>query len=179
MTALEQGMGGVALILGFALLCSRRLNLALLWTGAQAAAVSLAVVGRSGSVAAVANGVLSGVLVPVVLHRVCHAYGPPDERDRLPLVLGAACALSLLAAEAGPLSLPLAILLIGLLLVATRRSASFQAFGLCGMQQAALLATDSGGQGGSPLTLMLVVPALPALAAASLWLGRLEQTAPP
>ena len=45
MTALEQGMGGVALILGFALLCSRRVNLSLLWTGAQAAAVSLAGLG--------------------------------------------------------------------------------------------------------------------------------------
>lgn len=179
MTALEQGMGGVALILGFALLCSRRLNLGLLWTGAQAAAVSLAIGARSGPGAALANALLSGVLVPVVLHRVCQSYGPPDERDRLPIVLGAACALSLLAAEAGPLALPLAILLIGLLLVATRRSASFQAFGLCGMQQAALLATNTGVQGASPLTLMLVVPALPALAAASLWLGRVEQTAPP
>lgn len=181
MTALQQGMAGMALILGFALLCSRRLGVALAAIGAQAVTVSVALAAAGDMPAAAANAVLSGALVPILFRQLCDPVQPMEEdRSGLPGTLASAGALSVLAAQAGTLALPLAILLIGLLLVASRRAASFQGLGLCTMQQAALLATSTGGGGTTPsLTLMLAVPVLPALALGSLWLVRAGEAARP
>jgi hypothetical protein len=173
-------MGGLALILGFALLCSRRFGIALAWTGAQALMVSVALAAASDLPAAVANVMLSGVLVPFLFS---HLQGvlphPMEDRAALPRTLAAAGVLSVLAAPAGPLALPLAIMLIGLLLVASRRAPSFQGFGLCAMQQAALLAASTGKGDSTALpSLMLAIPVLPALALGSLWLARAEASRP-
>ena len=170
MSTLAQGMSGLALIFSFALLCARRPGPALIWTAAQALTVSIAMAAERDWQAALLNAIASGLLVPFLLHRI----GLPvaaGGRTALTGTLAAACGLSLLAAGAGALAVPLAVLLLGLLLLATRRSGAFQVFGLCSMQQAALLATGVSGTAPPMLPLLITVPALPALAALGLWFG--------
>ncbi|MDR3538128.1 MAG: hypothetical protein P4L71_16665 [Acetobacteraceae bacterium] len=169
MNALSQGMGGLALILSFGLLCARRTGLALLLFGLQGLAVSVAVAAQHALSAAALNAV-SVLAVPWLARQWAVVSAAGDRTWSMPVTLAAAAVLSLVAAAAGTLALPLAILLLGLLLVGARPSPILQALGLCSLQQAAVLAA-SGLAGTAPLLpIAVAVPVLPALALAALLL---------
>lgn len=169
MNALAQGMGGLALILSFALLCTRRPGLALCLFAIQGLAVSTAVAAQQVLPAAALNA--ASTLAAAWLLRGWSLR--PTETDRnwsMPAILAAAAVLSLLATAAGTLALPLAILLLALLLVGVRPGPILQALGLCSLQQAALLAAAGAGSTSSLLPIAAAVPVLPALALAGLLL---------
>jgi Na+/H+ antiporter NhaA len=163
---LPQGMAGIALVLGVALLVVRPAGPGPLLFAGQAIAVSIAVGARAGLPVAVLNAAASGVLIPLFLYR----QPSPAMRGAswgLTATLAAAGALGVLAMTGGPIGLSLGVLLLALLLVASRPDPVLQAIGLCSMQQAALLAC--AGVPTPPLfSAALAVPVLPALALASL-----------
>lgn len=169
MSALGQGMAGLALILSFGLLCVRRTGLALCLFAAQGLAVAIAVAALHDLPAAALDAAVA-LTIPWLLHSRIPMSPAAGWAWPMPSTLAAASVLSLLAAAAGQLALPLAILLLGLLLLVSRRSSVLHVLGICSLQQAALLATVSS-LGTSPmLPFAVAIPVLPALALAGLLL---------
>ncbi len=169
MNALAQGMEGLALILSFALLSTRRPGLALCLFGIQGIAVSAAVAAQQALPAAALNAA-STLAVAWLLRGWNLRLTATGQSWGVPAILAAAAVLSLLATAAGALALPLAILLLALLLVGIQPGPVLQALGLCGLQQAALLAAASSGGASPVLPLVVAVPVLPCLALAGLLL---------
>ena len=166
--AVAQGMAGLALILGYALLCVRRPHLGLWLVAAQALAVAAAALAGGREVTAAIDAAGGGVLLPLLMHRFGVPAGArPDRGWTVPSTLAAAALTSLLAATGGVLALPLALLLLSLLLIAARPA--FRVFGLCGLQQAAVLAACAGSDASPLLAPFVALPLLPALALVGAW----------
>ncbi len=170
-------MAGLALILSFALLCGRRTGLMLSLSSAQALAVSVALAARYDVLAAGLNAVSSGLAVPFLLHRRVRPDGMGHRVGAyqwgMPLTLAAGATLTLLATSVDILAVPLAIMLLGLLTLATRHDPIWRALGLCSMQQAALLVVAGRDPGPAWLSAGLAMPILPALALAGVMLGQM------
>jgi hydrogenase-4 component E len=172
MTSLAQGSAGLALVLSFALLCPRQVGTALRLLTAQTAAVTVAALADADWVAGAVWFACGTVAAPLLLRRLLSGLDLPY--TTLPaggsaLVLLVAGALTALAMSMGPLGLPLAILLLGVLLVATRRHPAMHVIGLLAMQNGLVLAAagSSLAAGGAA-----ALPVVPALAGAALWLRR-------
>lgn len=166
--ALAQGMSGLALILGYALLCVTRPQLGVWLVAGQALAVAAAALAVQLPVVAAVDALGGGFLVPLLMQRFGVPTGSRRHRDwAMPLTLAAAAVTSLLAATGGALALPLAILLLALLQIAARPA--HPVFGLCGLQQAAVLAACTGTAASPLLAPAVALPLLPGLALAAAW----------
>ena len=153
---------GLILILSFVLLAARTPVSFLALAAAQAVvlAVSAAVQGYYPEAAALL--VLNAVGLPLGLR--AHATSQPRApRIGFPARLGAGVVLALLAA---PLSVPLAVLLLGLLTVAGSRDRVVHVAGLLAMQNGIALA---GLALPDAERMAAILPVIPALACAALW----------
>ena len=158
------------LALSLALLVSGRTATVLALVAAQGAALSIMAaeqgfypeMGLIVLVNAVGLPWLLFGLMPATLRR---------PRIALPLRLVAAAGLTMLAA---PVSVPLAVMLLGILLAATSRDRVIQVVGLLAMQNGIALA--GLGQGalasGDFQRFASILPVIPALAGAALWSSR-------
>ena len=86
----------------------------------------------------------------------------------MPLTAGTV--LTALATTVPGIGLPFAVILLGLLLVASRALPAHQALGIAAAQNGLMLAAIGTGLSDAPL-LLVALPFLPALAFAALWLG--------
>ena len=149
MSALAQAMGGLALVMGFALLCIRQVRAASILLAIQAVATA-------GAAVAVRQPLLA---VPPLLTAAAVWFAPNRLITPRPLTLpiggmkpamAAAAILTVLCQSQGTLALPLSVLLLGVLLAATRQSAWMRVIALVGMQNGIALA-GSFTAGASPL----------------------------
>jgi len=174
MTSLAQGAAGLALVLAFALLCPRQVDAALRLLGAQAAVVTIALLAQDSLVPAVGVAAFGVGVIPMVLRRVMVRLDLPHETGismgvHRTVAAGGGCAL--LALQFGKADLPLAVVLLSVLLVATRRHPVMQIAGLAALQNG--IALLAAGQPIGPAALM-VLPVIPALALLALWHQRRE-----
>jgi hypothetical protein len=165
MTSLAQGAAGVALVVALALLGVRERGGAMVLLAVQAVAVAVSAAARNQFAAAVTTLLLQAAAMPAVLRRVSSRLDGndstlPTTATRSTLVVGA-----ILALPQGTLGLPLAVTILGLL-VTTRRHPVSQLTGLTAMQNGLILAAIATSWVGP---YVVVVPVVPALAAAALW----------
>ncbi len=188
MTAAAQLCGAFALILSFALLCQRRLRMAVWLCAAQALLVALAA-GLQATLPlalfALAAFALNGLALPLALLRAGHrADGQPGVAPPvmvLPALLLVAVAVAVamrlgIGTRTAALAVALSIVLLGLL-----RSAGTPSLGLLSAQNGFILAAGAI-PGLPPLALAVVaVPCVPALMMALDWLRRFDrrEAAPP
>lgn len=164
--------GGLVLALSFALLCPRRLGIALALASAQAVTVSLAALGRGMWTEALTILLLSGFALPLLLRR--SPMTPGTGSDAQPMVssgaiLLAGTVLTLLAIAADLGGVPLAVLLLGVLVAAAHRHKAMQVLGLLAMQNGiALAGLDTAGA----TRFGAILPIVPTLAWLSLWTRR-------
>ncbi len=164
-----QFLAGAALLLAFLLLSRRGAGAIILLAAAQAVVVALAAAAAGQWWAALLVLAGKAVLLPAALWRAV----PPDDVDAgigvIPSLLAGGALLALSIAVALPvapgglaltreeLALSLAVLLLGLLMLATRRHPLAQAAGLMSAEGAVMLAAIGAG-----------MPMLPAVAAGGL-----------
>jgi hydrogenase-4 component F len=191
-TALGQATAGLAVALGFALLGARRpVGMAML-CAAQAVVVAIgALAGGEVGVAAVelieagmlgwvtGMGRIGGTRLSLPLREGVGGRGscaadpspqPPPSRGGRVEHLIAGAMLTALAATIPETGLPLAVILLGLLLVALRPTPLHQALGIVATQNGLVLAGVAAGLANWQLTLV-ALPLLPGLGLAALWLG--------
>lgn len=167
-------LGGVMLVLSFALLFQRRAAGAINAYAAQAMALALAAawqawVQESAALALTAAITLAkGIVLPVALRRILRRSALPGTATVAPPVMPALAlgvGLVVLAATVdarGGLSLALAVVLLGLLVMGTRRDARAQVIGFLSLENGLVLAAV--GAAGTPLVAEWVI-GLGALAA--------------
>jgi hydrogenase-4 membrane subunit HyfE len=170
MTSLAQGSAGVVLVVAFALLGVRQTNAAVLLLTVQAVAVAVAVAMQHQLAPAVAVLILQAIAAPLLLRRLLGRIGGsqttvPAGGTKLAVIAGAV--LTVLALPSGALGLPLAVVLLAMLLVATRRQPVIHLAGLLAAQNGLVLAAAATGWTG---VYGVVVPIVPLLAGGSLWL---------
>jgi hypothetical protein len=208
MTGAAQGVAGLAVALGFALVGARRTGAVALLCAAQTALVAIGALAQGDAGVAVVElaeaGVLAwwgaGLRLPLALVRSAAkqteeggirsrrtAALPPPRPASQPTrscggeiaygSLASAALLSALAATVPGTGLALAVVLLGLLLVAAHPLPSEQtlglrrqALGVAAMQNGLVLAAIDTGLSHGHLVLV-VLPWLPALALGALWLG--------
>lgn len=139
MTALAQGSAGIALVVCFALLRTRQVKAAALLLLAQSLSVAVAAVALHRPELAPAPLIL-GAAVWATRHRnaVLGLLAPPLGGPKFGVLVGAA--LAALCQSQGALAQPLAILLLGVLLAATRPHALMQVIALAVAQNGIVLA---------------------------------------
>ena len=153
--------GGLVLVVSFALLAARTSGSSLALVAGQAALLAASAGMRGLYAEAAAIVLLNAVGLPLVLHNLA------SSQPRLPRFgFGARlCVGGVLALLAAPLSVPLAVLLLGILVVAASRDRAIQAIGLLAMQNGTALA----GLGlAEPERIAAILPIVPALACAAL-----------
>lgn len=170
MTSLAQGSAGVVLVVAFALLGVRQTSAALLLLTVQAVAAAVAVSMQHQVAAAGAVLILQAIAAPLLLRRLLGRIGGsqttvPAGGTKLAVIAGAV--LTVLALPSGALGLPLAVVLLAMLLVATRRQPVIHLAGLLAAQNGLVLAAAATGWTG---VYGVVVPIVPLLAGGSLWL---------
>lgn len=177
MSPLAQGAAGLAVALGFALLATGRTRGAAMLCVAQAVVVAIAALAQHhlGVAAlelaeAAALGWLGGPPDhPASVRRISMRY-LPQQPLHIPAILAAGAVLAALAATVPTAGLPLAVILLGLLMVAARPLPLHHALGIAAAQNGLALAALAIGLSGRSLALA-VLPWLPALAFGALWLG--------
>jgi hydrogenase-4 component E len=170
MSSIAQGAAGVVLVVAFALLGVRQIHAAMALLITQAIAVTVATAAQHQVPAAAAELVLQALLAPMLLRRLLGRLGGsqttvPEGGTKLAVIAGAG--LTVLALPWGSLGLPLAVVLLALLLMATRRHPVVQVIGLLAVQNGLVLAAAGTGWRG---IYAVVAPIAPALAGAALWL---------
>jgi hydrogenase-4 membrane subunit HyfE len=170
MSSLAQGAAGVVLVMAFALLGVRQISAAVVLLIAQAVAVAVAAAAQHQTPAAVAELALQALAVPMGLRRLLGRLGGaqttvPVGGTKLAVIAGAV--LTVLALPWGNLGLPLAVVLLALLLLATRRHPGMQLSGLLAAQNGLVLAASGIAWAG---IYVVVLPIVPLLAVAALWL---------
>lgn len=139
MTALAQGTAGLALVMSFALLCIHQIRAASILTAVQSAAVAVCALSLQQPVLA---------LPPLLLG--AGIWFAPDYFDLLEprttpvggakLVVGAGAVLAVLCQSQAGMALPLAVILLSVLLAATRRHGLMRVMALTGIQNGVILA---------------------------------------
>ena len=196
MTAPARSAAGVAVALGFALLAKRRTGGVAMLCGAQAIVVAIGALAQGDvgvTLVECAEAAVLGwlALLPLPLWKGVGGWGtgradPTPNTRPLPQpwsasrpkptrgggvqIICAGAVLAGLAATIPGTGLPLAVILLGLLLVASRAMPSHQALGIAAMQNGLVLASVTAGLSDWRLALV-VLPCLPALACGALWLG--------
>lgn len=141
MTALAQGSAGVALVMVFGLLAIRQVSAAAILLGMQSLAVAIAALTQHQPLIAAATGLVNAIGITLLLRFMTQqsgaakgAFSRPDVMVRwaalarmsqpaggakFGILVGAA--LAALCQSCGPLALPLAVVLLSVVLAATRR----------------------------------------------------------
>ena len=183
MTAAAGFTGAAALVLSCAMLFGPQMDTALRLCSWQAAAVAaaagargLAVQSAALAIAAVAAFALSAAVLPCVLRQVIAGASPSHSlawrggaaTSTTALVVLAATAITAALqltpiAEVEQLAPGLAVLLLGLLLMALRSHPAVPALGLLSAQNGVLLAACSTPDLGLPILLLAAIPLVPAL----------------
>jgi hypothetical protein len=159
MSMLGQGLTGLALALSFVPLGTNQVRTAAIGCAAQAVVVACAAAALNLPwIAAVELAVAVAIAwaAPIL---------PPAPTASRPSTILTGGALALLAVMLPGQSVALAVAAVGAVIVATRRSAFRQVLGLTVVQNSVLLAAMGGGR------VIPVLPLVPALAAAGLWLA--------
>jgi hypothetical protein len=172
MTALGQGMAGLALVMAFALLCTRQIS---------AAAILLAIQSAAAAVSAVAMQQPLGAIPPVLLaFAVCYIaknLAALEPRTAPPggtkLGVAAAVGLAVLCQSQPGVALPLGVILLSILLAATRRHRLIHIMALVGLQNGIIFTATP-----STLLLPLACLALPLPLAAGLLVPHRERRRP-
>jgi hydrogenase-4 membrane subunit HyfE len=190
MTAAAGFAGAAALALSCAMLFTARINTALRFCSWQAAAVAvvagtrgLAVQSAALFIAAVLALALSAVALPFVLRQVVAPASPSQIiAQRGGVATSTACLVVLVAsamigvlrltqiADVELLAPGLALLLLGLLIIALRAHPAVPALGLLSAQSGVLLAACSTPDLSVPILLLAALPIVPALVIAGEWL---------
>jgi hydrogenase-4 membrane subunit HyfE len=153
--------GGLILAVSFALLVARTSGSCIALVAGQAVLLAVYAAMRGLYAEAATIVLLNAIGLPLMLHGLASA------EPRLPRFGFAArlCAGGVLALLAAPLSVPLAVLLLGILVVAASRDRAIQAIGLLAMQNGVALA---GSGLAEPERIAAILPVVPALACAAL-----------
>jgi hydrogenase-4 membrane subunit HyfE len=155
---------GPVLVLSAALLACRRANVALAVVVVQAAVLAISALSQRHYLAAALLALFNAAGAGVLLFgRDTVSLLKP--RVALPTRLAAAAVLAVLAT---PVSVPLAVVLLGILATAASRDGTIQVLGLLTMQNGIALA----GLGlGTPEQIAAILPVIPGLALAARWRG--------
>ncbi len=169
MTALAQGSAGIALVMCFGLLGTRQVAAASLILAIQSLAVAVAALAQHQPLIAAATAAIDLVGASWFLRRqrlgpvsgVAVRWGaeppePPTGGARLGIVLGAA--LAVLCQACGPMALPLAVVLLSLLLAATRDHALMQLIAVVSLQNGVALAASAVAHAPLPALACFVLP---------------------
>jgi hydrogenase-4 component E len=190
MTGIAGLAGALALSLSFALLFAQRISplLRICMVQALAAAVALGAQGwtrhdASLCVAALLAVALNGLALPLVLRRLIdRAARSLSVRWQCGFAASATAGLALVAASVAsimrvadgekfePLALGISLLLLGLLLPAVRSHRLLPPLGLLSSQNGVVLAASAIPNLPLSVLLIAVIPLVPSLAVASLWL---------
>jgi len=159
---LGQWLAGLAVALSFAVLVTARTQTAARLCALQAAIVGLIVAEHFAWLAVIPLALIAAIL------RLGRYF--PAHADRVrPVCLFVGSILALLALTFPGEHLALAVVILGATITATRRSAAMQVFGLIALQNGIVLAATN-----SPVvtasTVIAMLPVVPALAVAGLWL---------
>jgi hypothetical protein len=155
MIALAQGMAGVALVMGFALLCIRQIGAASVLLAVQCVAVAVSAVTLQQPFMAIPPALLAvGTWFAPGYFATLGPRTPPVGGAKLGV--GAGAVLAVLCQSQGAAALPLAIVLLSVLLAATRRHALMHVMALVGIQNGIVLAGCLLG----PATIRSAVPLL-------------------
>ncbi len=139
MTALAQGMAGLALVMGFALLCIRQIGAASVLLAVQSAAVAVAALVGTQPLMAIPPVLMAGGIFLMPGHLA--ALEPRTEPfGGSKLGVAAACVLAVLCQSQSTVALPLSIILLSVLLAATRRHPLMHVMALAGLQNVIVLA---------------------------------------
>ena len=151
-------LGGVVLVLSFVLLTQRRVPAVINAYAAQAVALSLAAAWQAwvqGSphlaLTAAITLAAKGVVMPYALHRILRRLALPVTAEAALGVLPTALSADVATREA--LALALAVVLLGLLVMSTRRNALLQVVGFLSLENGLILAAV--GAAGMPLVVEL------------------------
>ncbi len=147
MTALAQGSAGLALVMGFGLLVTGQFTAAAILLAAQSGAGAVTAVALHQPLMAIAPAVLAGG-VWLARHETADPRTTPVGGVKRGIGVGAV--LAILCQSLGSLSSPTAIVLLAILLAATRRHALMQVMALVAMQNGLALAGSLTG----PATLL-------------------------
>jgi hypothetical protein len=139
MTALAQGCAGLALVMSFALLVTRQVSAASVLLFVQSGAVAIAAVVMHRPVMA-APSLLLGAGAWFARDHVITVNQPANPAGGTKPGIAAGAALAILCQSQGGLALPLAIVLLSVLLAATRPHPFVQVLALVGVQNGFLLA---------------------------------------
>jgi len=154
--------GGPVLVLSAALLVCRRANVALGVAVLQAGVLAVVALSQRQYLAAALLTLLNAAGAGVLLYEATPS-NVPKPRIGLAAMLLAAVVLAVLAV---PVSVPLAIVLLGILTSAASRDRTVQVVGLLAMQNGIALA----GIGlGVPEQIAAIVPVIPGLVLAARW----------
>ena len=178
-----QGGAAAALALGFALLAVRRMGASAAVCAAQMMAVAVAAL-MKGNVPVAAAEVAEALALawwagaavrrlPRGERRAIRAFGADPGASFEPsgtIVIAAGAGLAALTFAVPGIGLALAVVLLGLLVLAGDRQPERQVLGLAAAQSGLVLSALAVGLSGWGL-MVAVVPLLPVLAAAGLWLG--------
>jgi hypothetical protein len=137
MTALAQGCAGLALVMGFALLACRQATAAAILLAVQSAAVAMTAVLLHQPLLALPPLALA-VGIWLMRHETPDPPGAPAGGAKLGIGIGAV--LAILCQSLGVLALPSAIVLLSILLAATRSHRLMQVVALVAMQNGLALA---------------------------------------
>jgi hydrogenase-4 component F len=178
MTGPAQGAAGLAVALGFALLGTRSTSIGAKLCAVQAAVVAIGAfaqghpwVAATELVEAGTLGWIGGKRLPLPLWAWAASRPKPTRGGgTLSLPLAAGATLAAMSATIPGTGLPLAVILLGILLVGSRRPPFHQALGIVAGQNGLVLAAISVELSNWGLVLV-VLPLLPALAFAALWFG--------
>ena len=168
MIALVQGSGGIALVMAFALLGTRLISAAGILLGVQSVVVAIAAVGLHRPLLALPPAIIIGGIW--LIRTRTDRFDPRTEPiggAKLGFIVAAM--LAILCQSQGGLALPLAILLLSILLAATRSHRLMQLVALLGIQNAVILAAALMDRPVSPL-LAACCAALPLPFAAALFM---------
>lgn len=171
MIAVSQGCIGIALVLCFAMLRTRPVNAVTLLLLAQSAAIAAAAAVLHHPVAAIVPAVLGGVAWQVRPRTAAIGIqAPPISNVKAAILAGAV--LTALCQSQGPLAQPLTLLLMGILIAATRPHRIMQVPALCvAANGVTLLACQMDADTGPMALLPLAALLLPVLAALPLLAG--------
>jgi hypothetical protein len=156
MTALAQGTAGLALVMGFALLCIRQIGAASILLAIQSCAVAVSAVALQQPVMAVAPLCLAAG-VWFAPGRFVSLEPRTEPVGGAKLGVGAGALLAVLCQSQGVLALPLAVILLSVLLAATRRHPLMHVMALVGVQNGVVLAACLTAKPDAPPAALLAV----------------------
>lgn len=176
MTALVQGSAGIALVMGFALLGIRQVSAAFILLAIQSVAVALAAIVLHRPMLAFPTVVLiGGAWFTRELTRWLDPQTEPVGGAKLGIAAGAV--LAVLSQSLGSLALPMTVVLLSVLLAATRPHPLMRVMALAGIQNGVVLAACLAAVPEPPHILAAACLALPLPLAAGLLIPAVTQRA--